>query len=168
MMNDMMMIFGLFLSIFFIKQSLKWFFMLDFFESIFINYINNPRLICILFCMLQNRNQGKNKSKKQKKLYEIIWSCYFDSLSACPYNTDSITNTEKHCCNNPKKSEIKERIIFFESEISYDKILKFKAHIPAQQHNHAYQDNKQAFEEMTIKKPDRMRHIIYWRNLDQW
>lgn len=72
-------------------------------------------------------------------------------MSASADYTDCITNSKECGSDDPEESEIEEWIVFFESEISYDKIFEFETDIPAEKHYHTHKYNKQTFEQMSIE-----------------
>lgn len=128
----------LFLAFLFIEESFEWFFLMDIFYGIFIYYIYDLGLVCIFFCMFEYRHQRKYQSQKQKYLDEIICSANFYRLCTRTYYTDSITDTQERCSNDPQKSEIEERIVFFETKISDDKVFEFETHISTQKDKHTH------------------------------
>jgi len=66
MMMFLVMFFRLFLSIFFVEKSFEWFLMLDLFHGIFIDYIHDFGLVCILFSMLEYWYKSQHQSQKQE------------------------------------------------------------------------------------------------------
>ena len=105
MLMDMMMFFRLF-SFFFIEQPFEWLFMLDLFHGIFIDYVYDLGLVCILLSVFKDRYQRQDKPQKQEKLDEIIRSTDFYGLRACSYYADSITDSEESSCYDPQESEV--------------------------------------------------------------